>query len=187
MLSGWLGGGQRPCPPTLELFAGAGASWLSPMAHSGHPWGPQSPSPFRSRREQLGAPPGGHLPYCAEEEEEWETDPDFTQEASQPWREREISTASIISGRWAPLHTGCRLLSGVRRPLFGGVEGGHGSCPSQAGLRSQGSTSALRGRIPKPRSSGWASLLPPCKLRRDVSQTLARLPPALGSFVFYLR
>lgn len=98
-VAGWEEGSGRVPPPTLELFAGAGASWPCHMAHSGRPRGPQSPGPFRSRRDRLGAPRSGHLPYGAEEEEEWETDPDFTHEASRPWREREISTSSIISGR----------------------------------------------------------------------------------------
>ncbi|KAG8134072.1 hypothetical protein E2320_011800 [Naja naja] len=40
------------------------------MAHPGRPRAPQSPGPFRSRRDQLAAPPGRHLPYGAEEEEE---------------------------------------------------------------------------------------------------------------------
>ncbi|XP_025028587.1 uncharacterized protein LOC112541799 [Python bivittatus] len=67
------------------------------MAHSGRPRGPHSASPSRSRRDQLGASPGRQLPCGAEDDEDWETDPDYVHDASRPWREREISTTSIIS------------------------------------------------------------------------------------------
>ncbi|KAM6454180.1 uncharacterized protein PHA67_013529 [Liasis olivaceus] len=67
------------------------------MAHSGHPEGPHSASLSRSRRDQPGASPGRQLPCGAEDDEDWETDPDYVHDASRPWRECEISTTSIIS------------------------------------------------------------------------------------------
>ncbi|XP_053251666.1 uncharacterized protein LOC128417266 [Podarcis raffonei] len=68
------------------------------MAQTGCPWAGRSPNAWRSSGDHRRQEQTRRFSHGAEEEEDdWETDHDYVNNASRPWGDREISTASIIS------------------------------------------------------------------------------------------